>query len=231
MTGFARAALMRRLGDLITRERRAAGPPGGQRLRQALPRDDRPAATGSAAGTTTTPGSPTRSRAGRSRRRTRTTSSTPAASRSAWSRAITPWNSPLLLMTLEARARRWRRAARSWSSRRSTRPASTLGVRRADRRGRVPARRGQRRHRALPRDRRGAGGAPGRRQGRVHRLDGHRPRGGARGRGEPQQGHAGAGRQVPAGRVPGRRPAGRGQRPRRRRVRGHRADLHGRARG
>ena len=106
-------------------------------------------------------------------------------------------------------------------------PASTLGFAELIDAGRVPARRGQRRHRALPRDRRGAGVAPGRRQGRVHRLDGDRPLGGPRGRGEPQQGHAGAGRQVAAGRVPGRRPAGRGQRPRRGRVRGHRPDVHG----
>ena len=50
-------------------------------------------------------------------------------------------------------------------------------------------------------------GAQGRGQGRVHRLDRDRPRGGARRRGQPQPGDPGAGRQVPADRLRGRRPA------------------------
>jgi aldehyde dehydrogenase (NAD+) len=56
-----------------------------------------------------------------------------------------------------------------------------------------------------------------------------RPAGGGQGGGrQPHQGHAGAGRQVAAGGVPGRRPGRGRQRDRGRGVRRHRADLHGR---
>ncbi|MCO5601834.1 hypothetical protein L7F22_055959 [Adiantum nelumboides] len=101
-------------------------------------------------------------------------------------------------------------------------------VGRADREGRDPGRCGQRRHHERPGHRRAPGRSPGRRQGRVHRL--HRDRAVDRQgrRGEPEQGHPRAGRQVPAGRVPRRRPAGRRERPDRRRVRRDRPDLHGR---
>ncbi|MFJ9782333.1 aldehyde dehydrogenase family protein [Amycolatopsis sp. NPDC101161] len=92
--------------------------------------------------------------------------------------AITPWNSPLLLLT-------WKLAPAPAAgctvvvkpSEHS--PVSTLGLAELI-----------------------TGRAPGRRQGRVHRVDRHRPRGRARGRREPQQGDAGAGRQVAAGGVP-----------------------------
>ena len=72
---------------------------------------------------------------------------------------------------LEARPGAGGRAARSWSSRPSTRRPRRSASRELVDRGRVPAGRGQRRHRAVPGDRRGAGRAPGRGQGRVHRLD------------------------------------------------------------
>ena len=109
--------------------------------------------------------------------------------------AITPWNSPLLLLT-------WKLAPALAAgctmvvkpSEHS--PAATLELARLAGEAGLPARRGQRRHRRLARARRGAGGAFGRRQGRVHRVDGDRPRSRPRRRREPQQGHARARRQV-----------------------------------
>ena len=86
-------------------------------------------------------------------------------------------------------------------------PGLHAGVRPGAARGRVPRRRVQRRGGLQPRPRRGAGRPPGRRQGRVHRLDRHRARGREGGGGERQPGHPGAGRQVAAGRLRGRRPA------------------------
>ena len=74
--------------------------------------------------------------------------------------------------------------------------------------------------------RRGAGGAPGRGAGRLHRLGRDRPPG-RRGRGRAADpGVAGAGRQVPAAGVRGRRP-GPGGRPRGRPVRQRRAGVPG----
>ncbi len=141
--------------------------------------------------------------------------------------AITPWNSPLLLMT-------WKVAPALAAgctvvvkpSEHS--PVSTLGFARLFAQAGFPPGRVQRRHRALAGGRRRAGRPSRRRQGRLHRLDGDRPRGRPRRGREPQQGDPGAGRQVAADRLPRRRPAGRGERPGGGRVRGHRADLHGR---
>src|SRR6266567_3058422 len=81
---------------------------------------------------------------------------------------------------------------------------SGLGGRtgRADGRGRVPAGRLQRGDRVRARGGQGAGRAPGRGQDRVHRLDRGRRAGRGGGRGEHYRGAAGAGRQV---RAPGLR--------------------------
>ncbi len=141
--------------------------------------------------------------------------------------AITPWNSPLLLLT-------WKLAPALAAGctvvikPSEHAPASTLGFAELIARGRLPARRDQRGDRAEPRRPGRRWPAPGCGQGGVHRVDRHRPGRGPRRRGQPQPGHPGAGRQVAPGRVRRRRPGGRGQRRGGRGVRGHRADLHGR---
>ena len=71
--------------------------------------------------------------------------------------------------------------------------------------GRAAGRRGQHRDR-LRRRRRGARGPRRRRQGRLHRLDRGRQADRAGGGRQPQEGHARAGRQEPAGALQGRRP-------------------------
>jgi hypothetical protein len=71
-------------------------------------------------------------------------------------------------------------------------------------------------------------GHPRHRQGGVHRIHRDRHRGGAGSHREREPGDPRAGREVRPDGVPGRRPGRRGQRDRRRRVRRHRADLHGR---
>ena len=83
------------------RERRAARPGRGARQRQALPRDDRPAAGAGRLVPATSPGTPTRSRAGSSRPTSPTTSVFTRREPVGVVGAITPWNSPLLLMTFK----------------------------------------------------------------------------------------------------------------------------------
>jgi acyl-CoA reductase-like NAD-dependent aldehyde dehydrogenase len=84
MTGFQRAALMRRLADLITenaeRLARVEVRDNGKLYREMIGQ-----LQGLAPGTSTSPGTRTRSRAGSSRPTSPTTSASPAASRSAWS--------------------------------------------------------------------------------------------------------------------------------------------------
>ena len=110
---------------------------------------------------------PTRSRARSSRPTSRTRSTTRATNRSAWSAIITPWNSPLLLTAGSSR-RRWPRAARSSSSRRSSRRPRRSSSSKLVERGRLPAGRGQRRHRLRRRSRRAAGRASAGRESRLH---------------------------------------------------------------
>ena len=144
--------------------------------------------------------------------------------------AITPWNSPLLLMTFKLAP--GLAAGCTFVVKPSEHsPASTLAFAQVLHEAGFPDGRVQRRRGLEPRARRRAGGAQGRRQGRVHRLDRDRPRGRARRRGQRQPGDAGAGRQVAADRLRGRRPARGGQRDHRRRLRRHRPDLHGRLAG
>src|ERR1700754_3462933 len=140
--------------------------------------------------------------------------------------AITPWNSPLLLMSWKlAPALAAGCAVVVKPSEHS--PVSTLGfVELVDRAG--PAGCGQRRHRVVTGDRRSAGVPSRSGQGGVHGLDRHRPRRREGRRGEHQQGHVGTGRKVPAGRVPRRGPGRSRQRDRRGRLRRDRADVHGR---
>ncbi|OLL77377.1 Aldehyde dehydrogenase [Pseudonocardia sp. Ae263_Ps1] len=141
--------------------------------------------------------------------------------------AITPWNSPLLLLTFKLGPRARGRLHDGGQAVRAL-PRLDRRVRRGAARGRAAGRCAERRDRLGPRLRRGAGEPPGDRQGRLHRIHRHRRQGRRGGSPQRQPGHPGAGRQVPAGRVPGRRPRRRRERPGRRRVRGHRPDLHGR---
>ena len=130
-------------------ERRAAGAAGGAGLRQAVPGDDRPARTGWAAGTTTTPGWPTSSE-GRQ-------IPAPSPNYLVYTRrepvgvvaAITPWNSPLLLMTWKVAPGAGRGMHRGGEAVGAF-AGLHAGLRRADRAGRFPARGRQRRHRAVP---------------------------------------------------------------------------------
>ena len=125
--------------------------------------------------------------------------------------AITPWNSPLLLMTFKLAP--GLAAGCTFVVKPSEHsPASTLAFAQVLHEAGFPdgvfnvvAGSSRELGAALA-------GPQGRRQGRVHRVDRDRPRGGARRRGQPQPGHPRAGRQVPADRLRGRRPARRGQR-------------------
>ena len=120
MTATQRGALLRRLGDLIAARRRRARRDRGARQRQAVRRDARPAQLHRRSGSTTTAGWPTRSRARVCRSTRRATSPSPATSRVGVVAAITPWNSPLLLASLEDRAGAGRGLHRGRSSRRSS---------------------------------------------------------------------------------------------------------------
>ena len=203
-TGFARAALMRRLGDLITenaeRLARLEVNDSGKLLREML-------------GQLNGLGSWYHYYAGLAATLEGRQIPAPNPNYLVYTRrepvgvvaAITPWNSPLLLMT-------WKLAPALAAGctvviKPSEHcPASTLGFAELiDQAGFPPGVVNV--VTGLSREAGAALARTRRRQGGVHRLDGHRPLGGARGRGEPQPGHPGAGRQVPAGRVPGRRPA------------------------
>ena len=84
--------------------------------------------------------------------------------------AVVPWNSPLLLLTLEARAGAGHRLH---DGRQADRPHARdrAGAGQARDRGGHPGRRVQRHHGQRARGRARAGAPPRRRQGRVHRLD------------------------------------------------------------
>ena len=120
--------------------------------------------------------------------------------------AITPWNSPLLLMTFKLAPAL--AAGCTFVVKPSEHsPASTLAFAQVLHEAGFPdgvfnvvAGSSRELGAALA-------GAPGRRQGRVHRVDRHRAGRRAGRRGQPQPGHPGAGRQVAAGRLRGRRPA------------------------
>ncbi len=85
-------------------------------------------------------------------------------------------------------------------------PLTRAAPRRAGPGGRHPARRRQRRHGLRRGDRRAAGRPPRRRQDRLHRLHRGRQADPRRRRGQPQEGVAGARRQVPQHRLRRRRP-------------------------
>ena len=123
-----------------------------------------------------------------------------------------PWNSPLLLMTLEAGPGAGRGLHGGDQAVRA-RARLHAGLRRAGRGGRVPAGRGQRRHRLGPG--RSARPWPGTREWTRWRSPGRPATGRAVAHAaadEPQPGTSGAGRQVRAGGVPRRRPGRGGQR-------------------
>ena len=127
---------------------------------------------------------------------------------------VIPWNFPLLMLAWKiAPALAARQHGRAQAGR--DHPADRAGLRRDLPAGRPAARRGQHHHRR-GRDRAAAGRAPGRGQGRVHRL--HRGRSGDRqvGRRHPQAAHPRAGRQGGQHRLRRRpdRPGGRGDRQR-----------------
>ena len=90
---------------------------------------------------------------------------------------IVPWNSPLLLLSFKLAPALAAGCTVVVKPAEHT-PASTLEFGRLVDEAGLPAGRVQRRHRRRPDDRPRAGRAPGRRQGRVHRLDrdGHRGR-------------------------------------------------------
>ena len=141
--------------------------------------------------------------------------------------AIVPWNSPMLLLC-------WKLApalaaglhGRGQAQR--LHPGLHRRTRGAGRGGGCSGRGVQRRDRLRPGGGQGPGRAPRRGQDRFHRIHPGRSRGRPGGRGEHHRDRAGAGRQVRARGVRRRRP-GRGlQRGRGRRLRRHRADLHGR---
>ena len=205
MTGFQRAALHAQARRPDHRQRRTPRPGRGPRQRQALPGDDRPAAGAGrlvpllrgARRQDRGPGHPDRQaellrlhapRAGR-RGRGDHAVELAAAADDVQARPGPGGRVHVRRQALGALAR------------------VDAGVRPGAARGRVPGRRVQRRRGLQPRPRRGAGRAPGRRQGRVHRLDRHRARRRAGGGGQRQPGHPGAGRQVAADRLRGRRPA------------------------
>ena len=119
--------------------------------------------------------------------------------------AITPWNSPLLLMTFKLAP--GLAAGCTFVVKPSEHsPASTLAFAQVLHEAGFPDGVFNVVAGLQPRPRRGAGRPPGRRQGRVHRLDQHGARGREGGGGERQPGHSGAGRQVAAGRLRGRGP-------------------------
>ena len=140
--------------------------------------------------------------------------------------AIVPWNSPLLLLT-------WKLAPALAAGctivvkPSDYTPVSTLAFAGTGRRGRLPARRGQRGDRLGPRGGQVAGRPSRHRQDRVHRVDAGRQAHRQGGRGQPHPGDPRARRQVRPGRVPRRGSRRRGQRRHRRGLRRHRADLHG----
>ena len=84
--------------------------------------------------------------------------------------AITPWNSPLLLLTWKLAAGLAAGCTFVIKPKRSHADFDT-GVRKAVRRGRLSSRRGQRRDRLAPTG--AALVAPRRRQDRIHRIDGN----------------------------------------------------------
>ena len=187
------------------RERGEPGAAGGQRLGQAVPGDDRPAQRARLL-------VPLLRRAGRQAGRPADPRAQPRLPRV--HEAGAGWRGgrdhPVELAAdaadLEAGPGAGRRVHHG---RQALRALARLhaGLRGTVRSGRLPARCGQRGHRAVPRGRRGAGRASRRGQGGLHRLHGDRPCGRARGGGQPEPGDPGAGRQVPADRVPRRRPA------------------------
>ena len=107
--------------------------------------------------------------------------------------AITPWNSPLLLMT-------WKLAPALAAGCTAVikpsehAPASTLGFAELIAEAGFPPGVVNVDHRPVPGGRRCPRRASGGGQGGVHRVDGHRPRGRSRGGRKPQSGHPGAGR-------------------------------------
>ena len=217
MTGVERARLLRRLADLIDARRRAPRRRRDARQRQAAARDGRPAAGRCPTATTTSRARPTRSSG--------EVIPTDKPNFFVYTRrepvgvvaAITPWNSPLLLMT-------WKLAPALAAGCTfvvkpvEADPGVDARVRAAGRGGGLPAGRLQRRDRLGPEAGRGARRAPGRRQGRLHRLDADRA---SRSRRRPREHlsrvYARARRQVAAHRLRRRRPR-RGRQRRHRRA-------------
>ncbi len=107
---------------------------------------------------------------------------------------IIPWNFPLMMAVVEARAGARRRLHGGAEAGRAD-AADRAAPRRARARGRLPGRRAERRHRRR-RDRRGARRPSRRRQDLVHRLDRGRPRDRRQGGPRAEARDARAGRQV-----------------------------------
>ena len=215
---------MRRLADLIARDADRLAEIETWTPASCCVRCARSAA--SLSGSTTSPGWPTSSKARPSRSTSRTSSSTSGASRMAVVAAIVPWNSLLLLLCWKL-ALRWPRAARWWSSRATTSASAVDLAALMDEAGfplgvfNVVT--------GFAWAGRGAGRAPGHRQGGVHRLrPGARRRGGRVRRREHHRGRPA--RRWAVFRATGlrRRRPGRGLQRAGRGVRRHRADLHGR---
>ena len=173
MTGFQRAALLRRLGDLIgenaERLARVEVRDNGKLYREMIGQ-----LQGLAPGTTTSPATPTRSRAGSSRPTSPTSSSTRGVSRSGGRRDHAV-ELPAAAHDVQARPGPGRRVHVRRQALRAL-PRVDAGLRAGAARSGLPGRRVQRRRRVQPRPGGRAGVAQGRRQGRVHRLDRDRQR-------------------------------------------------------